>query len=112
MWNDNINISTLSYSVGHIDCHIASPFPFYLTGFYGNPNPSLHYLSWSLLDKIAATHTNTNSGWLEGGDSNEIMYDSEKRGGTPLNLANLNAFHNALNSNTLTTLGTSSPSFT
>lgn len=38
LWNENLDISVLSYSSGHIDCLInCSPVPFYFTGFYDNP---------------------------------------------------------------------------
>lgn len=60
LWNDNINLSILSYSRGHIDCLISNTqVPFYFTGFYGNPKRSLRPLSWSLINSIASTHTNS-----------------------------------------------------
>lgn len=74
LWNENINVSILSYSVGHIDCMITyPPSQFYFIGFYGNPNAYLRTHSWSLLDKIEDTHTNKNIGWLVEGDFKKIL---------------------------------------
>lgn len=92
LWNENANVSILTYYQGHIDCLIShTPFPFYFTGFYGNPNHNLRFNSWLLLNKIAKTHSNRYFGWLVGGDFNETLYDEDKRGGLPRNLNLCNA---------------------
>lgn len=62
-WNDHVNLTILSYSIGHIDCLLkTSLFPFYFTGFYGNSSRSDHIHSWHLLQKISSTHPNSNYG--------------------------------------------------
>lgn len=44
LWNENISITILSYSKGHIDCCVStSPTLFYFTGFYSNPNRSDYF---------------------------------------------------------------------
>lgn len=112
-WHDNINISILSYSPGHIDCIINDPInPFYFMGFYGNPKHNDHFLSWSLLNKISLTHTNTSFGWLVGGDFSEILYDHEKRGVNPRAYNLINKFCEALNSNSLTNIPSAGAKYT
>lgn len=80
-WNCNINLSILSYSNGHIDSLIDDhPSPFYFKGFYGNPAHNLWCMSWNLLHKVTFIHSKPSLGWLVGGDFNEILFDSKKKG--------------------------------
>lgn len=112
-WNENVALSILSYSLGHVDCFISNQsYSFYFTGFYGNPDRNLQFLSWNLMHKIASTHSDPCAGWLIGGDFIEILYDDDKKGGLPPNLSQLNCFHNTLTDLTLTTIQSSGPKFT
>lgn len=96
-WNANANVNILSYSCGHIDSLVAYyPTPFYFTGFYGNPEHNLRYLSWQLLHKISGSHSNSKLGWFVGGDFNEILYDFDKVGGKPRAFPLINNFCNTL----------------
>lgn len=110
-WNVLMNISILSYSIGHIDCFInSSPNPLYFTGFYGSPTIKNHPQAWNLLNRIAATHTNSHLGWLVDVDFNEILYDHEKKGGNSRTFTQMSNFRDALLHNSLTSLDTSAPS--
>lgn len=98
--------------MGHIDYLVSSNLAkFYFTGFYGNSNPKYRVHSWSLLDKIAHTHTDKNIGWLTGCDFNEILYDEDKRGGVPRSLNQIIVFRNALIANSLVSLNENGPKY-
>lgn len=113
LWNDNVNLTILSYSVGHIDCVInLNPSLFYFMGFYGDPNHNNRTHSWNLLHKISLTHSNRNFGWLVGGDFNEILYDHEKKGGNLRSPSLIEDFRKALSSNELYSINSSGPSYT
>lgn len=112
-WNENLNVSVLSFSFGHIDCLVSyCNRCWYFTGFYGNPKCNLRHLSWDLLNKIAKTHTSDSIGWLVGGDFNEILYEMEKQGGAPRALSQMRDFQAALTKNNLFDLDAEGPTFT
>lgn len=80
-WNNSINLSLSLYYVGHIDCLISmQDFVRRFTRFYGNPNMSLQKFSWTLLRKLFSLSSPATPAWLVGGDFNEILYSSEKKG--------------------------------
>lgn len=81
-WNDSINVSLCSYSVGHIDCFVSmNDLIWRFTGFYGNPCSHLRKHSWDLLRKLHAQPFVGVDAWVIGGDFNEIFFQSEKKGG-------------------------------
>ncbi|XP_042954684.1 uncharacterized protein LOC122291103 [Carya illinoinensis] len=52
--------------------------PWWLTGFYGNPDVSKRHESWNLLRSLQGP---SEKGWLILGDLNEIISNAEKSGG-------------------------------
>lgn len=67
--------------------------PWRFTGFYGHPNPSKRHNSWELLKSIKSM---SDLPWLMGGDLNEILYNSEKKGGAVRSLRAILEFQLAL----------------
>lgn len=76
-----LNIEIMSLSINHIDVRVwdevANP-DWRFMGFYGNPEEANKFLSWDLLNTLSALITLL---WICGGDFNEILLDSEKKGG-------------------------------
>lgn len=80
LWDDSMSVSILSSSSGHIDVVIESDCfsEWRFTGFYENPDASLHHHSWELLKCLRDVNSLS---WLVGGDFNEIRFLSKKKGG-------------------------------
>ncbi|KAL4297820.1 hypothetical protein GQ457_12G013390 [Hibiscus cannabinus] len=79
LWNNEINVSLLSYSATHIDATVDSPTgSFHFTGFHGYYTESMKHLNWSLFDRLRQASPLP---WLIGGDFNELICHSEKEGG-------------------------------
>ncbi|KAL4342320.1 hypothetical protein GQ457_08G033220 [Hibiscus cannabinus] len=79
LWNNEINVSLLSYSATHIDAIVDSPTgSFHFTGFHGYHTESMKHLNWSLFDRLRQA---SSLPWLIGGDFNELLCHSEKEGG-------------------------------
>lgn len=84
LWKEEVIVSLLSFSVGHIDVNIISfsKKSFHFIGFYGNPKASLRKHSWQLLRRLIGPTEDT---WLVYGDFNEITSIDEKLGGAMKN---------------------------
>ena len=79
-WRDHVDISVCFSSPNLVDLFVKSnEGDFYLSFVYGNPNPSYRNHLWERLERTY-THRR-HSPWLIMGDFNEIMSNSEKRGG-------------------------------
>lgn len=110
LWNDPYDIKISSYSCGHIDCTVTHEQNVWrFTGFYGNPNSSSRTFSWKLLKSIPGLQ---HLPWLVGGDFNEILYESEKVGGSLRSLSQMSAFRDVINSCTLSDLNFTGEQFT
>lgn len=68
------------------------------TGFYGNPNSSSRIFSWKLLGRLNSIPELQHLPWLIGGDFNEILYESEKSGGSLRSMSQISAFRDVINS--------------
>ena len=82
LWKNNEDAQLLSYSKNHIDITISSKdHPSHrITGIYGEPNRAMRDATFRLLSHLAkASHLP----WCVIGDLNNILSNSEKRGGRP-----------------------------
>lgn len=64
----------------HIDVLVRigmGDYPWFLTGFYSNPETELRDSSWQLLRRLGE---NRHLLWVCGGDFKEILFASEKKG--------------------------------
>ncbi|KAK1354385.1 hypothetical protein POM88_047641 [Heracleum sosnowskyi] len=96
LWNDKIKVNVLSWSKGHIHAILAGQnfLPWFFTGFYGHPVPSLRSQSWDLLQKL---EKDIYGAWICGGDFNEIVGNEEKFGGMQRSYVAMNNFKEVLN---------------
>lgn len=79
LWSLEIDVSIRSYSPSHIDSSVKwNSKCWRFTGLYGQPKESLRVHTWELLRRL---HNSDDPPWVVGGDMNEIMWDSEKKGG-------------------------------
>ncbi|KAL0361676.1 UNVERIFIED_CONTAM: putative mitochondrial protein [Sesamum radiatum] len=80
-WVKSANVQLQSYSQHHIDLSVqlegGQPF-WRFTGVYGEPDTSKRETTWNLLSRL---HAQSCRAWLCAGDFNEILDNSEKRGG-------------------------------
>lgn len=77
-----IRVTIKSYSKGHIDCTIHyQQITWRFTSFYGNPVSHLRTSSWELMRRLHTIPELQHIPWLVGGDFNEIMFTSDKKGG-------------------------------
>ncbi|KAK2658543.1 hypothetical protein Ddye_005076 [Dipteronia dyeriana] len=110
-WDSRTNINLMSYSQTHIDVCILRDGSqrWRFMGFYGNPDHSQRYHSWTLLKRLAGM---VDLSWVCMGDFNEIMFDSEKCGGLPKNWRELVSFREAVEECNLMDMGYRCPRFT
>lgn len=81
MWNESINVTIASYSLNHICGSVEdeeSGTPWSFSGIYGYPKEFNKQKTWELIKDIRAC---TNDKWICFGDLNDILADSEKKGG-------------------------------
>ncbi|PKA50374.1 hypothetical protein AXF42_Ash013463 [Apostasia shenzhenica] len=105
LWNDDFDVTLLSFSCSHIDVsvhHLSNAVAWRFTGFYGESVESRKYLSWQLLGKLAERYQGP---WLCAGDFNEVLYQSEKQGGLPRDERKTIAFREVLNKCQLIDMG-------
>lgn len=94
--SDEINVSLLSYSQGHINVKIignSSINTWRFTGFYSNPETEQRHHFWSLLKHLSLMY---DFPWLCAGDYNEIMYMHEKPGKVDRSRAQFHNFRMAI----------------
>ncbi|KAF4349753.1 hypothetical protein G4B88_029501, partial [Cannabis sativa] len=111
MWNDDWEVSVKSFSVGHIDALVQCPGRrlWRFTGFYGNPKASSRSDSWRLLCRLKDLFALP---WICGGDFNEILSISEKKGGADRSLSAMAEFQQALDKCSLVDMGYDGQCFT
>ncbi|XP_075483551.1 uncharacterized protein LOC142523704 [Primulina tabacum] len=113
LWKDMYDIKICSFFSGHIDCIVSAEQKFWrFTGFYGNPVTSLRYTSWQLLSKLYQIPELQQLPWLVGGDFNEIIFDSEKYGGSLKPQSQMTAFSDTINGCLLSDLNFKGDKFT
>lgn len=113
-WHSH-SLSLSSSSLGHIDV-IVHPGPnntggpWWLMGFYGNPQQDHHAESWCLLQFL---HSQSSLPWLCMGDFSEILENSNKVGRMAHRHPSLiNSFEQTISACSLEDLGFKGPKFT
>ncbi|XP_052287360.1 uncharacterized protein LOC127898893 [Citrus sinensis] len=81
----------------------------WMTAIYASPNPSIRRHLWNELAKIALT---VQGPWLLGGDFNTILYNSEKKGGSPMGAGVCRLFQSWFHSHGMHDLPFHGPRFT
>jgi len=112
LWEKSAQVSLLSYSGHHIDVElndVGTPGPWRFTGIYGWSETSLKAKTCDLLIDLSQ---HSNLPWLIGGDLNEILFPSEKKGGGLKSQGVLDFFCNTLDSCGLHDLGFTGYEFT
>lgn len=97
LWRRSPLVTILSYSDRHIDMRITeddNSAGWRLTGFYGVPDRSKRHLGWNLLKSLAGR---SNLPWAILGDFNDILLQSEKKGGNPQPTWLMDGFRDAVN---------------
>ncbi|KAL9675546.1 hypothetical protein QQ045_003748 [Rhodiola kirilowii] len=74
LWNNDIEVTVISYSAAHIDVRVRSDSKFFLTLFYGSPRCNERKASWDLLRRLRA---DSGEPWVVMGDFNEILFSWE-----------------------------------
>lgn len=65
LWNKTINVSVVSFSQRHIDCHINGECGRWrFTGLYGHTITNQIVFLWELLRKLYATDICDDKSWL------------------------------------------------
>lgn len=79
--NKSVDITLRSFSSSHIDLSVVwKSISWRFTGVYAPPVPEDRLAFWDLLHKLFKLRRQHNEPWLIGGDFNDILYDSEKKG--------------------------------
>lgn len=105
LWNSSYDISLQSFSLKHIDVNVADPSStqvWRFTGIYGFPEESQKLKTWDLLRLLGPL---SSLSWLCACDFNEILYNSEKKGGLPKTLSQLQAFQDVVDCCNLQDMG-------
>lgn len=108
----DIKIEVHKSSLSHIDAVVEEGDrfdPWWLTGFYENPDTSLQINSWNFLKDSS---TASQLPWVVVGDFNEISCSMEKEGGAPRPNYQMARFNNAINFCGLRDVGFIGPKFT
>lgn len=69
-----------------------------LTGLYGWSESGQKYRTWEMINSLG---NGCSLPWVIGGDFNEVLFSSEKRGGNVCDSNNMAAFHDCLDKNGL-----------
>ncbi|KAL5537584.1 hypothetical protein UlMin_044676 [Ulmus minor] len=97
LWKSLVAVEIKSSSSGHIDAIVSHDhWCWRFTGFYGNLVTEQRKFSWQLLVKLGSIPELSHLPWLVGGDFNEILFDSEKRGGRPRMFQQMRDFQESL----------------
>lgn len=103
LWKSDVVVSIRSFSFYHIDALIQwNGMALRFTGLYGQPEGHLRTCTWELLRRL---HNVDDSAWVVGGDLNEILWDSEKKGGPSRATGLMDNFRVALSDCNLRDLG-------
>lgn len=99
-WKEEDQASLRSFSNNHIDIEtsVKGRGTWRFTGFYGEPNRTNRRRTWELLKNLAR---DANLPWCVLGDLNNIVAQSDKRGGTPYPDWLIEGFNEALTASRL-----------
>jgi len=112
LWEKSINVSLLSCSSNHIDVSVldvGGQHAWRFTGVYGWAETQNKVKTCELLTAI---HRNSDLPWIVGGDLNEIMFNFEKKGGSPKSQHILDLFRDTMEECGLYDLGFTGYEFT
>ena len=103
-WNNNLNLSILSYSFSHIDSVInpGTDNAWRLIFMYGEPVTHKRMATWNLLRRLYNQHSLP---WCCMGDFNEIVKNEEMQGRCPHPDRQMQAFRDAINDCNLLDMG-------
>lgn len=95
LWRNKDEVQLSSYSKNHVDVivTIRGWHKFRLTGIYGEPNRARREETWDLLRSL---NTMEDIPWVLIGDMNNVLKQTDKRGGNPYPQRLLNGFQGAL----------------
>lgn len=95
LWRNKDEVQLSSYSKNHVDVivTIRGWHKFRLTGIYGEPNRARREEIWDLLRSL---NTMEDIPWVLIGDMNNVLKQTDKRGGNPYPQRLLNGFQGAL----------------
>ncbi|KAL0396908.1 UNVERIFIED_CONTAM: putative mitochondrial protein [Sesamum calycinum] len=96
LWHKSLSVQLQSFGHHHIDATVypeSETEAWRFTGFYGFADVACRQRSWDLLSTLK---NQSRRAWLIAGDFNEILDDSEKRGGRPRPLWQVRRFREAL----------------
>ncbi|XP_019155096.1 PREDICTED: uncharacterized protein LOC109151960 [Ipomoea nil] len=82
LWRKNNMARLLSYSKNYVDVEVTMPgiAPWRMTGYYGFLERNRRLEAWNLLRTLA---NQSQLPWVVIGDINDLLFQSEKRGGNP-----------------------------
>ena len=111
LWRKEVTVRIHNYSSSHIDAFVDGGVDgwWHLTGFYGNPETSRCYESWSLLKSLS---NYSQLPWLVIGDFNELVGLSEKESGASRPASQMERFKEVIDVCGLKDLGFIGPRFT
>ncbi|KAL0290434.1 UNVERIFIED_CONTAM: hypothetical protein Sangu_2573900 [Sesamum angustifolium] len=112
LWHKSLSVQLQSFGHHHIDVTVypeSETEAWRFTGFYGFTDVACRQRSWDLLSTLK---NQSRRAWLIAGDFNEILDDSEKRGGCPRPLWQVRRFREALVSIDVYDLGFEGDPFT
>ncbi|XP_019190614.1 PREDICTED: uncharacterized protein LOC109185072 [Ipomoea nil] len=91
LWRANNTARLISYSTNYVDVEVTMPGfeKWRMTGFYDFSQRGQRRDSWSLIRTLAGR---SNLPWVMIGDFNDLLFQSEKRGGNPHPLSLLHGF--------------------
>lgn len=105
----SVNINLMNEHI--IDFHVRNDnmSSWRMSGVYGWSESSQKFRTWDLINQVG---TNNDQPWVLGGDFNEILLDSDKRGGTIGDFNSMSAFRDCLDANGLRDMDTTGNHFT
>ena len=111
LWRKEVTVRIHNYSSSHIDAFVDGGVDgwWHLTGFYGNPETSRCYESWSLLKSLS---NYSQLPWLVIGDFNELVGLPEKESGASRPTSQMERFKEVIDVCGLKDLGFIGPRFT
>jgi len=102
MWKEKVKIQVNSVSKNYIDVTVNEEGGWRFTGLYGEPEWNHKVLMWEAIRSLKGEPTTP---WLIMGDFNEILYNSEKKGGRSRSQRQLQSFHDILSKCELNDMG-------